>query len=67
MFKIQNSHSARICLSPILADCIKPALAFRRKYLTAAAPGGIILEISEAGGLLNYIRSTGDFPCTPDS
>jgi len=30
--------------------------------LTASAPGGIILKIFEAGGLVNYIRSTGDFP-----
>ena len=30
--------------------------------VTASAPGGIILEIFEAGGLVNYIRSTGDFP-----
>jgi 3-isopropylmalate/(R)-2-methylmalate dehydratase small subunit len=30
--------------------------------VTAAAPDGLILEIFEAGGLVNYIRSTGDFP-----
>lgn len=35
--------------------------------LTAAAPGGIVLEIFEAGGLLNYITSKGDFPSTPGS
>ncbi len=29
---------------------------------TASAPGGLILEIFEAGGLVNYIRHTGDFP-----
>lgn len=28
----------------------------------ASAPGGIILKIFEAGGLVNYIRSTGEFP-----
>lgn len=28
---------------------------------TAPAPGGLILEIFEAGSLVNYIRSTGDF------
>jgi 3-isopropylmalate/(R)-2-methylmalate dehydratase small subunit len=31
---------------------------------TAPAPGGLILEIFEAGGLVNYIRRTGDFPAT---
>ena len=28
----------------------------------ASAPGGIILKIFEAGGLVNCIRSTGEFP-----
>ena len=32
--------------------------------VTASAPGGIILKIFEAGGLVNYIRSTGNFPAT---
>ncbi len=31
---------------------------------TAAAPGGLILEIFNAGGLVDYIRSAGDFPAT---
>ena len=30
--------------------------------VTASAPGGLILEIFEAGSLVNYIRRTGDFP-----
>ena len=30
--------------------------------VTACAPGGLILEIFEAGGLVNYIRSSGGFP-----
>jgi len=30
--------------------------------VTASAPGGMILKIFEKGGLVNYIRSTGDFP-----
>jgi 3-isopropylmalate/(R)-2-methylmalate dehydratase small subunit len=28
----------------------------------ASAPGGLILEIFNAGGLVNYIRDAGDFP-----
>jgi len=35
--------------------------------VTASAPGGIILKIFEAGGLVDYIRSTGDFPSTSGS
>ena len=30
--------------------------------VTTAAPGGLILAIFEAGGLVNYIRRSGDFP-----
>ena len=29
---------------------------------TVAAPNGVILEIFNAGGLVNYIRDAGDFP-----
>ena len=35
--------------------------------VTASAPGGIVLKIFEAGGLVDYIRSTGDFPSSPAS
>jgi len=34
----------------------------QRSIATAAAPGGLILEIFNAGGLVDYIRSAGDFP-----
>jgi 3-isopropylmalate/(R)-2-methylmalate dehydratase small subunit len=34
----------------------------KRSIATAAAPGGLILEIFNAGGLVDYIRSAGDFP-----
>jgi 3-isopropylmalate/(R)-2-methylmalate dehydratase small subunit len=30
--------------------------------VTASAPGGLILEIFEAGSLVNYIRNAGGFP-----
>jgi len=34
----------------------------KRSKATAAAPGVLILDIFNAGGLVEYIRSTGDFP-----
>jgi 3-isopropylmalate/(R)-2-methylmalate dehydratase small subunit len=34
----------------------------KKSTATAAAPGGLILEIFNTGGLVDYIRSAGDFP-----
>lgn len=34
----------------------------KKSVATAVAPGGLILEIFNAGGLVDYIRSAGDFP-----
>lgn len=34
----------------------------KKSTANAAAPGGLILEIFSAGGLVDYIRSGGDFP-----